>query len=200
MMTATVKTSSTNPQLMRLRLAARTLVEWRTPQSSEYYKAIMESLIDSNALAKDFGLTLKHQIISLDERGSLLWYLSDTLEADSLTSAANSVAGPEPILMLHFGRLKATRALELFEHSTDIVEFANVWMKPHNVGDVLDVLYNGIRSETDLKYYSLSIIVCLAIITPIYYPKQREHIRELMSYHRPCDCDPSDQRSRTTIV
>src|SRR5262249_41621450 len=73
----------------RLRLAAKTLVEWRTPTWSPQYREVMQELIGVNKAARGLGLTSSHPLLSIDERGSLLWYLSDTLEDDFMPIPLN---------------------------------------------------------------------------------------------------------------
>lgn len=72
---------TSSEQLNRLRLAARTLIEWKAPSSSESYKAVLSGLLQYHPVAARWGLKIKSRVFLLDTQGVILWYLSDTLNA-----------------------------------------------------------------------------------------------------------------------
>src|SRR5258706_12804818 len=69
-------------RLQRLRLAARTLIEWKVPVSTEKYQTVLSDLLAIHPYAFDWGLRVNNQVFEIDERGVLLWYLSETLNSD----------------------------------------------------------------------------------------------------------------------
>jgi hypothetical protein len=68
----------------RLRLAARTLIELRTPQSSEAYLDVLHDLIRRNPLIQENECNLTRRVLPYDNKGVLLWFLSETLSADKI--------------------------------------------------------------------------------------------------------------------
>jgi hypothetical protein len=74
-----MNTTRTNYEL---RLSARILLEWRTPPGNPDYQAVLTDLLETHAGAALHGLSKRQEIISLDEDGSLLWFLSETLQDD----------------------------------------------------------------------------------------------------------------------
>ena len=65
---------------LRLRLAARSLIEWKTPRTNPHYKRVLSALLQRHTLAAGMGFTAKSPILSLDDRESVLWYLSESFE------------------------------------------------------------------------------------------------------------------------
>lgn len=80
----------------RLRLAARTLIEWKTPSTTEQYKSVLSDLLKSHPNAARWGLTLNSDVLQVDTEGSVLWYLSDTLDANDLGYIGNKRTQDEP--------------------------------------------------------------------------------------------------------
>jgi hypothetical protein len=64
----------------RLRLAARTLLEWRTPRSNADYRRVLRDLVAVHPLAAGANLLINEPLLALDDSGTLLWYLSETLD------------------------------------------------------------------------------------------------------------------------
>lgn len=65
---------------LKLRLAARTLLEWRTPPSSEEYRLLLQDIFSVHPVTTYFHLTIPDKILASDDHGALLLYLSDTLD------------------------------------------------------------------------------------------------------------------------
>lgn len=63
----------------RLRLAAKTLIEWKTPQTSPDYQRILKDLLETHPLAKKFEIDATHPLIKLDHKAIVLWFLSETM-------------------------------------------------------------------------------------------------------------------------
>jgi len=75
--------------LVRLRLAARTLIEWKTPQSAQYYQQVLGDLLRFHPQASTWGLTTEKDFLRFDERGIILWFLSDTISDPVLSVASD---------------------------------------------------------------------------------------------------------------
>src|ERR1700733_15358073 len=105
-------------QILRLRLAAKALLEWRTPRTSEHYQNILGELISKNAIARSRGWKQDNPIMQLDEQGSAMWYLSDTLMLEAPENL-------EPISEGDVVKILTSRALEMFETAPNIERFAN---------------------------------------------------------------------------
>jgi hypothetical protein len=67
-------------EIRRLRLAARTLIEWGAPLSSAKVKSFVRQLINIHPFAADLGVDEESAVMMLDEHGTVLWYLSETLQ------------------------------------------------------------------------------------------------------------------------
>src|SRR5438046_2762380 len=72
---------------LRLRLAARTLIEWNTPTSSPLYRQVLEKLLEAHPSAQAGGLTIHSSVLKVDKRGIILWYLSETLSDQQYVSS-----------------------------------------------------------------------------------------------------------------
>jgi hypothetical protein len=68
--------------LNALRLSARTLAEWRTPSSNRSYESVFNDLLSFHPFARTLGIRSKSEVLSLDNDGSILWFLSETLISD----------------------------------------------------------------------------------------------------------------------
>src|SRR5215203_2851677 len=66
---------------LRLRLAARTLIELNTPATSPEYRRVLTDLLSVHPYAASWGLTPDKELLKLDERGAILWYLTETVNA-----------------------------------------------------------------------------------------------------------------------
>lgn len=65
---------------LRLRLAARTLIEWKTPVASPNFKAVLNDIIQSHPYARSYGLSNDSKLFTLAHNRTLLWYLTETLD------------------------------------------------------------------------------------------------------------------------
>jgi hypothetical protein len=65
--------------LARLRLAARTLLEWKVPTTARQYQTVLHDLLTAHPHAASWGLRPGSKLFELDENGIILWYLSETL-------------------------------------------------------------------------------------------------------------------------
>ncbi len=87
---------------LRLRLAARSLIEWRTPRQSADYQLVLNRLLSLHPIARSFGLGA--DILDLDDDGAILWYLSE------ITSGTPPAPGPEVVAVAEL-RLRTLEAL-----------------------------------------------------------------------------------------
>src|SRR5271154_2700451 len=63
-----------------LRLAARAMIEWRTPKDATAYQEILREILLGHPIADSVGIHKTHPILEYDDQGILLCYLSDTME------------------------------------------------------------------------------------------------------------------------
>jgi hypothetical protein len=71
--------TSNELRLARLQLAARTLTEWKTPPSDRYYQGIVADLKKYHPLIRHAGISPKPEVLAIDERRDIPWYLADTV-------------------------------------------------------------------------------------------------------------------------
>lgn len=67
-------------RMLKLRLAARALVEWKEPPTSPRYKRVVKELLAVHPFAAQAGFSPDSPAFELDTRGVALWYLSETLD------------------------------------------------------------------------------------------------------------------------
>lgn len=72
---------------MRLRLAARALVEWKMPVPTKQYQLVLSELLINHPEVSSWGLNRFNKIFTIDERGIILWYLSETLNKERVTTS-----------------------------------------------------------------------------------------------------------------
>ena len=164
-------TQSDNRDILHLRLAARSLLEWQTPRQSKYYRDVMIDLIGQSAIAKSRGLSESHPILDLDERGSLLWYLSETL-----TSEVPEI--PEIISEQETTEHFVTRAIAAFESAGDIDTFANPFLRHLDIDETLDVILAGLKDRS-AQVNGLAVSLLLSISTPLAHREQANYFVDL---------------------
>jgi hypothetical protein len=74
--TVRVNTRLSN-EALRVRLAARTLVEWNAPTDSPDYRMVLLEMLSLCSFCKFTDIA---RLLEYDRRGSVLWFLSDSLE------------------------------------------------------------------------------------------------------------------------
>ncbi len=62
----------------RLRLAAKTLIEWETPVGNPQFRRVVEQLIANNVIAHN-RLTVNAKCLRLDQDRTIIWYLSENI-------------------------------------------------------------------------------------------------------------------------
>jgi hypothetical protein len=67
-------------RLLRLRLAARALIEWKEPPTTDRYRQVVEDLLKVHPFAARVGFSLDSPAFRHDTRGLVLWFLSETLD------------------------------------------------------------------------------------------------------------------------
>ena len=85
------------PHDLRLRLAARTLIEWNTPRTNPQYKRVLDDLLLRHPFAVKVGLTSRSSVLALDDRESVLWYLSESFESPASWPRVNLEAAKRQI-------------------------------------------------------------------------------------------------------
>ena len=75
-------TQESREQLLRLRLNARVLLEWKTPSTAREYRTTLDRIIQFSEIARERGFQATHPILDLDRNGAILRFLSEymTLE------------------------------------------------------------------------------------------------------------------------
>lgn len=64
----------------KLRLAARTVLDWRFPAGSAEYQAVLGELLRTSMFARSWYLRPNGRVVPADTEGVLVWHLSGTLE------------------------------------------------------------------------------------------------------------------------
>jgi len=67
---------------LELRLAARILIELHKRSIPEKYRYVLADLFRVHPSAMKWGLTLNSEILDLDDRGVIFWYISETIYRD----------------------------------------------------------------------------------------------------------------------
>lgn len=143
----------------RLRLAARTLLEWRTPSSNPDYKRVLSDLLKDHAGAQLHRLAENADVLLLDEDGSLIWFLSETLQNHEKDN-----------WRFHWLATDVVEK-ELVERCLITLTTAeNEWSFPPDVlfgygnADLRDVIYTGMTSgREDTKRQALLALVALSM-------------------------------------
>jgi hypothetical protein len=91
---------------LKLRLAARALIEWKEPPTSPRYKRVVEELLAIHPFAAHVGFHLDRPFVKLDTRGVVLWYLSETLDYADAPPSPPRMKLDEKIMtrLLHYFR------------------------------------------------------------------------------------------------
>ena len=66
---------ASSTDLLRLKLAARTLLEWRTPNASDEYVRVLDALLVEHSVARARGMSSARGVARLDHDGHILTYL-----------------------------------------------------------------------------------------------------------------------------
>jgi hypothetical protein len=84
----------------KLQLAARILIEWKTPRSSPAYGEVMRDIIRNNEAARELRVLSNEELLRLDENNAILWYLSESLERTPVSDAAVKRYGDKDLLYI----------------------------------------------------------------------------------------------------
>jgi len=159
-------------RMNRLRLAARTLVEWRTAVSSEQYTRIMSALLRYHPNASLYGLNVGSDVLKIDDQGSLLWYLSDTLNVNN----SSGITGKSGLSEKAFIDDAVKEFLNQYAF-TKTTEF--LWAEGPTKLKIAGLILETTSSE-DANRRNLGWKTLLAIIIPLDANLQVEFITKLL--------------------
>src|ERR1044072_5622741 len=128
---------------VRLRLIARTLIEWQTPPTSPYFVGVLRELIESNLISRNFRLTADHSFLRLDDEGYLLTFLADTLDVND--EQGSSLAIGQEVNRGSVRDILAERSVETFERLMRVPQISNRWLRSFEVGQVLDTIFGALE-------------------------------------------------------
>jgi hypothetical protein len=190
-------TITTHERLNSLRLAARTLIEWKAPPSTEEYQTILADLLKVHPFAAECGLTSGSDVLKLDTQGVILWFLTDTLNTKT-THATGAEVMLDTIrrveLSLGIGKgyfLELEEIILLYFKknllSSDQTKFWPGGPSKATVSNVIiEQLIYGSSSLTtaDAVTKIKAINAFLALQIPLDIDTQNETIRDLLSARR----------------
>jgi len=171
----------------RLQLAARTLVEWRTPPESDDYKRVLAELLAMYLKAARVGPRFSAQILKLDRDNVVPWYLSETLSTDSLQSNASRPKRGRK------GSVTATDLAEPLQPSRNILNCStlldsaivvlekldHVWPTGPHGAKVASVLAIRLSAQDD-EDVTIACRALLALVVPFDGESRRRYLQALM--------------------
>src|SRR6266571_1260662 len=129
--------------LLRLRLAARTLIEWKTPITAAEYQRVLSDLLKTHPKSSSWGLTLDKEFLNLDDRGVVLWYLSETINTEEPKEKLNLVdIDPNRHIILLMSNL--------MDYGTSIQEGEETFEGAYRRSQVADTIFEAIKSKDKL--------------------------------------------------
>lgn len=154
---------------LRLRLAARALIEWRTPHTSPLFGNILRDLIRVSAIAKQLQIREDSKVLKYDQQGVILWCLSEAIDADE---------SPIPALdMDRVSKYWATQRLKrvLSDYSRMGVVDMELWRGGPMRSQVASAIVSGIKKN---KYSAWKAL--FAITVGLNKQECKRHIEELI--------------------
>jgi hypothetical protein len=159
-------------RLLRLRLASRALIEWKTPATAEQYQLVLRDLLAIHPYASSWGLKLDSQILKQDPQGTVLWYLSETLDSQE-----------NPMLLYPQGKSRRILRIDLEERILHEAKQALILLSNGHAREadiIIDAVHSKERNIRDKGYAAL-----IAFAVPLNIYKQNEVILDLINHVKP---------------
>jgi hypothetical protein len=162
------------PVNRRLRLAARTLVEWRTPSGNPDYKGVFADLARAHTGAAQYGLAENQDVLRLDDEGSLLWFMSETLQDHQKDQwpSLRLVRGAEKELV--------DRCLTTLTSGQNSWNFAPDVLSGYRSEDLRDIILAAMKGEK-LDNLQKSILALVILSLPIPQQLQAPYVQMVTS-------------------
>jgi uncharacterized integral membrane protein len=165
---------------LRLRLAARTLIELNTPVTSAEYQRVLTDLLKAHPYAASWGLTPDKELLKLDERGTVLWYLSETMTMKASKPLEDRSAQYVKALekrsvdgLMDYGVVGDVNERRWWRDQW--LQGERWWQGSYSKAQIADTIFEALQSEESIGYRSL-----LAIIVPLEPDLQQESLERLM--------------------
>jgi hypothetical protein len=146
-----------------LRLAARTLIEWRTPKKSSAFVEVLHDILVDHPIAAQLGIKRGHELFALDDQGVLLWFLSETMDAPIPSRAV-----PETNIAKQMASLLDN---QIYHDGAVGYGDSELWQHGPLKSQVVDAVLVGLV-KNDLQ----SSMALLAITIPLPLWIQRKHV------------------------
>src|SRR5579862_2143466 len=139
-----------------VRLAAKALLEWKTPIESEFYRKVLDELLTIHPFAVEMGLHHSHPALMHDYQSVLFSYLVETL------NVSGSERGTEPDLKERYRRVSDLVA-QFFQSATvDVLDYY-LWPDGPLHSQVADAIANGLsRHDESAEWALFSLIIPLS--------------------------------------
>ena len=124
-----------------------------------------------NRIAKRLTLTLEHPIIHLDKHGGLLWFLAETLDLNYRDARSSHRVSVREVRLL-IGKF--------FVDAAAYERLANPYLQVWPTHDVVDTVYAGV-----FRRQPRAMLVLFGLISPYWYPQQKQYLEELMASRGP---------------
>ncbi len=171
---------------LKLRLAARTLIEWRTPVASDLYQRVLNDLIAVHPCAMVFGLQASSDVIKADDRGILLFYLSETLNETAQDSGSIASMGKAREFVIDYSNLFWDRFLsESVEYmlTTSALRSSDnesIWEGGPTKVKFADSVISALNTERE-DAFSAAYEALVVAILPVRARIKEDGYRELVS-------------------
>jgi len=149
-------------------LTARTLVEWDTPTTTVEYKNVLNDLLSVHRFAKSFDLTIDKPFLKLDKHGTILWYLSETLDTDKSEELDKLINGVSDKTAWYRRMVEA-----LVDYGTSESTQNKQWRGTLSKFRVADTIIETIRDQNP-ELINLGIITLISILVPLD-PERRKN-------------------------
>jgi hypothetical protein len=126
----------------RLRLAARILIEWKTPKDSPDYQRVLHEVIAQHPLAQQVDLINKTNLMRLDDSSVILWYLSDSMDRPV-------TAGPPTSDEAGIMELTTSILREMLAVSADVDASRPLWTRGPTKAAVADAILQTITTDIE---------------------------------------------------
>ncbi len=192
---------SSTSEFARLRLAARTLLEWKVPTSSRQYQIVLNDLLRVHANAKSWGLQPGNKLFTLDENGVILWYLSETLGVAELDEAFKEDPSDmfEPAEVRSAKRLHRLCLARLVEYGAASDSSTQAWVNGPQKSNVVERVIETFRQYARHPQYierqfTLAYHVLVGMMLDEQDALRREIIEEFWSQSAPAPINSEIRR------
>lgn len=153
----------------KLRLAARMLIEWKTPPASGDYQSVFSELVEDHVGARLFDLKARRGVIAADDFAAFLWFLSETLDYDKEGDWSYSM--PE-VWQPHL----TESCWSILRSPQSTWEFSDDVLCGHRNADLRDMIVAAVNKK---PFSSDGFYTLIALALPIEKTLQGTYVRRL---------------------